>query len=1683
MNNKAFAKGIAKISLVVFVLALIGFFAVNYILPVFAAHSSTATVTPDIVQALTTYTFTVKISNDPGSVDPISEVRIYLESVPNDFTGWLCKPKTGWGGPFLISGSEGTYCLYVAQDAANQISPGESEDFTFDATTPSTASCRKLHFESRDIKYFWSPLYDDVCVDKDPPVTTKWYEGPQKKLDDGREWISSKTLVHLDAIDQEPHPSGVAKKYYINTLLIENQLACKYPKEYCKPIHGYDADWQVYEKPFSKTPESCHMIEYWSVDKVGNKEQIKAQCVFVDNTSPITSKTIGDPKLTEDIEEVGDGYAEWSTEEAYSGTYSAKLVIPDGATGRDFAGVDSFFDVFIGLDKVSSLSYYRKVTQYDNGWSPIVILGIDADGDGKFEAKPLEWEASWNGASFNPVFLGDDSFIQCEAPTGLSGKDTDFVNVDAYSDFKCYTPNVVGNNYDWSVYNPLSYFQTHTVGRVEPTDKVAMVKVELGGNPTTQDNEIAYVDYVKFNENIIIDEPLWWIGGSTPVYLSCTDPEPHPVDQVKIFWRYFVDGQLKQDWTEYTKPITFPEESMHTLEYYCVDHLGNKEETHSQIYKVDATPPTITKTMIGEDHLAKVGTCPPTSPSDECYVKDDGKNGVHVDVTDGGKVCVVDKVTCEYELWWKSEKIGSGTFGEEGLNIIFTRDSKHILKINCKDKLGNQMPEDVEVFYVDSTPPVTTKTYGTPYYKYEGKDWISSSTPITLKAVDEKVGVNKTYYRYCLKLGCYEEFSCKKMCTCPIETPWIEWDGTPFTIAKDSEHCIQLYSVDKLGNTELIKSQCVYVDNKPPIGSKEVGTPKKDGAGFTWVTQKTPIKLSCKDQDPHPVGQETVWWRISLDGQWGGWQSGPAPKTIYFAEDSLHDLEFYCVDYLGNKEITHPVQYYKVDTVAPVTTKEIIGPQFYNATEKKLYIDGETKIKLTCVDEKDPCAVGKDNIQYRYYWNGAWTKWFVYTGTFNFPEESYHKLEYYCNDTLGNEETHHIEEYYVDKTPPVTTKKYKGPIFTSSEDLEEAGNGNAEWTQEEKYSGSHSAKLYVLDGIKGGWAGVDVEVDIPLKDITELSFWEKVKSFNKNGWDVNVILGIDLDGDGDFEANLPRWHGVGGAMHQAADLHGDTFAEMDGALGPLAAPLDWTKINTLTTPRWWTPNKNGNGLSIDMYDNWSNFKSKIGAGTHDTNIPSLDVKVKLIKLVIGGSGSWMNETAFVDHAKLNGNVIIDEPVHWITSETEVWLSAKDQEPHPSGVKTTYWRDTLLGSDEPCWKWELCQKQKGTGTWNDYTESFKKKEESCHLIEYYSIDNVNKTEQVNKQCVFVDNSAPVPNKEVGEPKAEWDGKDSHFYPEIDKLCWNNQANQIECWKITMFTPISLGCKDPEPHPVNHEKTCFKVELDAEDKTKKYCDLYHGEMKEDGFCCLDHIIENFRFNEETEHNLKYYCVDALGNKGPTDEEKFKVEGTVFNISLYKKWNLVSVPFVLLNDKPDEVFKNVKDKISSVWTYDNSIWYVWTPDDGSGTLNSIKPGFGYWVLTNDDAKVVVGGSLFSPAVTPPDRNLIKGWNLIGYYGSDWQRYGQPDPVDGQICSGDMSFYRGSYCSLISLVNVEQGYPKWGQSIWTYRNCGEHDTRWIEVFTPKTSCPSWGTYGKRMFAGKGYWIDMDEPDIYAPS
>jgi hypothetical protein len=208
--------------------------------------------------------------------------------------------------------------------------------------------------------------------------------------------------------------------------------------------------------------------------------------------------------------------------------------------------------------------------------------------------------------------------------------------------------------------------------------------------------------------------------------------------------------------------------------------------------------------------------------------------------------------------------------------------------------------------------------------------------------------------------------------------------------------------------------------------------------------------------------------------------------------------------------------------------------------------------------------------------------------------------------------------------------------------------------------------------------------------------------------------------------------------------------------------------------------------------------------------------------------------------KLYGEPYFGNDYEYITSDTPIYINVWDPEPHPSGLDYAEYRISLV-EDEYCY--EACGEADGYGDWMPLPEGpVYIGEDSCHLIEIYAVDNVEK-ESYHRQCVFVDNQGPDPVKTVGEKKAVWDGLDAYYY-DLAEFC----AIEGNCWRVTTTTPINLDCEDPDPHPVGHESVCFHLELDGDDYTGNYCDWYGGLMDE-GYCCFKGTKEEFYFMEES------------------------------------------------------------------------------------------------------------------------------------------------------------------------------------------------------------------------------------------
>lgn len=414
----------------------------------------------------------------------------------------------------------------------------------------------------------------------------------------------------------------------------------------------------------------------------------------------------------------------------------------------------------------------------------------------------------------------------------------------------------------------------------------------------------------------------YYITQSTQISLTCTDQQPHPVNDVVIKYRYKVDDGLFTDWISYSSPFTFPQDSRHELQYYCVDALGNgANDIKTEVDIVDTQAPVTTK-VIGDPKYIGPKDC----VAGQCKVYIDGVTRISLNCVDPEPHPVNDvKVYYRYRLnveeFTDNWIIYTEPFG-------FPVEGRYELEYYCVDALNNtEIPHLYETDYVDKTPPVTTKTYGIPFYTDGTSDWITNQTPITLTADDGNLetssGVDYTKYRITL-LG--DDSACLSNEICQQQSGTVDFltYTTPFTIPEQSCHLIEYYSVDNVDKTEVVKKQCVFVDNSAPNLTKSVGEPKyapcKDAGCDYYIRQDTPITLTCEDVLPHPVNDVTIY---ATTYRWNGeiWElmqelnDKSGILTFTNTEDSLHKFKYWCEDALGNKVEAEEID--NVDTQAP----------------------------------------------------------------------------------------------------------------------------------------------------------------------------------------------------------------------------------------------------------------------------------------------------------------------------------------------------------------------------------------------------------------------------------------------------------------------------------------------------------------------------------------------------------------------------------------------------------------------------------------------------------------------------------------------------------------------------------------------------------------------------------------------
>lgn len=152
------------------------------------------------------------------------------------------------------------------------------------------------------------------------------------------------------------------------------------------------------------------------------------------------------------------------------------------------------------------------------------------------------------------------------------------------------------------------------------------------------------------------------------------------------------------------------------------------------------------------------------------------------------------------------------------------------------------------------------------------------------------------------------------------------------------------------------------------------------------------------------------------------------------------------------------------------------------------------------------------------------------------------------------------------------------------------------------------------------------------------------------------------------------------------------------------------------------------------------------------------------------------------------------------------------------------------------------------------------------------------------------------------------------------------------------------------------------------------------------CTINEISDIPYNERGVHNL---IIRAEGDEGV---KYYVVEISVYTwwIKLYEGWNLISVPMIPEDtgiDKVilDQLYDSLPSSGSCVYQFDETekAWLK-SKRSGTGDLDDIVPGYGYWIKVTKDVELKGIGSI-TPEIgqLPLSATVTNGWNLIGHYG----------------------------------------------------------------------------------------------------
>ena len=265
------------------------------------------------------------------------------------------------------------------------------------------------------------------------------------------------------------------------------------------------------------------------------------------------------------------------------------------------------------------------------------------------------------------------------------------------------------------------------------------------------------------------------------------------------------------------------EDGEHTVKYYSIDNVENKERINTFDFYLDKIPPETEVMIIGDRYKASSNVNYVSQRTLITLTSDDNKSGVDA-------------------IYYRVNGSRKSIYGE---NIVLpAMAGLDTISYYAEDRVGNPSKEEYFFVHMDNDAPTTNIEFGSPQFYKSQVLYVTSTTKINFQPLDNGSGISTTLYAI-------------------DEGQNSEHEGE-FIVNGEGIHSVSFFSTDNVNNEERVIVSRFHIDNTPPeinySFSVEASSEIDDEMGrFKLYPSYTAMFLSATDKD---VGTENIFYSI-----------------------------------------------------------------------------------------------------------------------------------------------------------------------------------------------------------------------------------------------------------------------------------------------------------------------------------------------------------------------------------------------------------------------------------------------------------------------------------------------------------------------------------------------------------------------------------------------------------------------------------------------------------------------------------------------------------------------------------------------------------------------------------------------------------------------------------------------------